>query len=82
MKLKVRLKNVMNSMLFRKSKVVLPMRMWKGESSGEWAISAVATGGWPCPMLTGSTLYLLGLVELGIVTCRRTVLSWDAVGTE
>lgn len=34
MKLSVRLKNVMNSILLMKSNVVVPMRMWKGESSG------------------------------------------------
>lgn len=33
MKLSVRLKNVMNSMLLIKSNVVVPIRMWKGESS-------------------------------------------------
>lgn len=34
MKLSVRLKKVMNSILLMKSNVVVPMRMWKGESSG------------------------------------------------
>ena len=39
MKLSVRLKNVMNSILLIKSNVVLPILMWKGESSMIQAIA-------------------------------------------